>query len=85
MKFYNFIIRYRFWLGLLAIVLGVVANFTVDIWTAVLLYFLAFIALLSHFLIGPIRLLQKPIEEGNIEEVNKILNSIWFPNLLINP
>jgi tetratricopeptide (TPR) repeat protein len=85
MKFYNFIIRYRFWLGLLAIVLGVVANFTVDIWTAVLLYFLAFIALLSHFLIGPIRLLQKPIEEGNIEEVNKILNSIWFPNLLIKP
>lgn len=85
MKFYNFIIRYRFWLGLLAIVLGVLANFTVDIWTAVLLYFLAFIALLSHFLIGPIRLLQKPIEEGNIEEVNKILNSIWFPNLLIKP
>jgi uncharacterized protein HemY len=85
MKFYNFLIKYRFWLGLLSIVLGVIAQFTVDIWTAVLMYSLAFIALLSHFLIGPIRLLQKPIEEGNIEEVNRILNSIWFPNLLIKP
>ena len=80
MKFYNFLIKYRFWLGLLSIVLGVVAQLTVDIWTAILMYSLAFIALLSHFLIGPIRLLQKPIEEGNIEEVNRILNSIWVPN-----
>ncbi len=85
MKFYNFLIRYRFWLGLLAIPLGIIAQLTIDIWTGILLYSLAFIALLSHFLIGPMRLLQKPMEDGNIEEVNKILASIWFPNLLLKP
>lgn len=85
MKFYNLLIKYRFWLGLALIVLGVVAQNTVDIWTAVICYTVAFIALLSHFLIGPLRLVQKPMEEGNIEEVQKIIDSIWFPGLLIKP
>lgn len=31
------------------------------------------------------RLLQKPMEDGNMEEVNKILDSIWFPGLLYKP
>ncbi|MCU0442706.1 MAG: hypothetical protein MUE96_09935 [Bacteroidia bacterium] len=85
MKFYNLLIKYRFWLGLALIVLGVVAQYTVDIWTAVICYTVAFIALLSHFIIGPLRLVQKPMEEGNIEEVQKIIDSIWFPGLLIKP
>lgn len=85
MKFYFLLIKYRFWLGLILIGLGVLAQFTVDIWTAIIAYSVAFIALLSHFLIGPLRLVQKPMEEGNIDEVQKILNSIWFPGLLIKP
>jgi tetratricopeptide (TPR) repeat protein len=85
MKFYNLLIKYRFWLGLLLIGLGVTAQFTVDIWTAIICYTVAFIALLSHFIIGPLRLVQKPMEEGNIDEVQKIIDSIWFPGLLIKP
>ena len=85
MKFYTLLIKYRFWLGLAAIVLGVVAQFTVDIWTAILLYSTAFIALLTHFIIGPLRLVQKPMEEGDVETVQKIINSVWFPRLLIKP
>jgi len=30
-------------------------------------------------------LIQEPMESGNIEEVERILNSIWFPNLLYKP
>lgn len=85
MKFYSLLIKYRFWLGLAAIVLGVIAQFTVDIWTAILLYSTSFIALLTHFIIGPLRLVQKPMEEGDIEAVQKIIDSIWFPGLLIKP
>lgn len=85
MKFYNILIKYRFWLGLLAIVLGVVAQFTVDIWTGIVCYFIAFIALLSHFIIGPLRLVQKPMEDGDVDEVQRILDTIWFPGLLIKP
>lgn len=85
MKFYNLLIKYRFPLGLLAVLLGVLSQLYFDFWTGILLYFIAFVALLSHFLIGPMRLLQKPMEEGNIEAVEKILATIWFPRLLIKP
>lgn len=86
MKVYNLIIKYRFWLSILAIVIAVVLNLTgTSFWPAFPLYFIGLIGLLSHFFIGPMRLLQEPMEKGNMEEVQKILDSIWFPNLLYKP
>lgn len=85
MKFYNLLIKYRFPLSILALVLAVIVNITSGFWPAFILYFLALIGLFSHFFIGPLRLIQEPMEQGNVEEVKKILNSIWFPNLLYKP
>ncbi len=86
MKFYNLLIKYRFWLSLLAIAIAVVLNVTgTGFWPVFPLYFLALIGLFSHFFIGPMRLIQGPMEDGNIEEVEKILRSIWFPGLLYKP
>jgi tetratricopeptide (TPR) repeat protein len=85
MKFYNIIIKYRFILSLVAIVLAILVHYNSGFWPAFILYFLGVIGLASHFLIGPMRLIQGPMEEGNIEEVKRIMNSIWFPGLLIKP
>jgi tetratricopeptide (TPR) repeat protein len=85
MKFYNIIIKYRLWLSLVAIALAVLVHYNSGFWPAFILYFLALIGLLSHFLIGPMRLIQAPMEQGNIEEVKRIMDTIWFPNLLIKP
>jgi tetratricopeptide (TPR) repeat protein len=86
MKFYNLIIKYRFWLSIIAIVAAVILNLTgTSFWPAFPLYFVGVIGLLSHFFIGPMRLLQGPMEQGDMKEVEKILNSIWFPNLLYKP
>ncbi len=85
MKFYNTLIRYRFWLGLIAIALGVFVTIQAGFWPSFILYFIGVIALFSHFFVGPLRLVQEPMEQGNIEEVEKILNSIKFPNLLYKP
>ena len=86
MKFYNLIIKYRFWLSIVAIIIGIGLNLTVSgFWPVFPLYFIGLIGLLSHFFIGPMRLLQEPMESGNIEEVEKILDGIWFPNLLYKP
>lgn len=85
MKFYNTLIRYRFWLGLIAIALGVFVTIQAGFWPSFILYFIGVIALFSHFFVGPLRLVQEPMEQGNIEEVEKILNSIRFPNLLYKP
>ena len=85
MKFYNLIIKYRFPLSILALLLAIVVNITSGFWPSFILYFLALIGLFSHFFIGPLRMVQEPMEAGNIEEVEKIIDSIWFPNLLFKP
>lgn len=86
MKIYNVIIRYRFWLSLLAFLISVILNFNgVGFWPTFPLYFIGLIGILSHFLIGPLRLIQAPMEAGKMDEVQKILQTIWFPNLLIKP
>lgn len=85
MKFYNLLIKYRFWLGLVALALAILVNVKTSFWPSFILYFVAIIALFSHFFIGPLRLVQEPMEKGNIDEVVKILASVWFPNLLFKP
>jgi tetratricopeptide (TPR) repeat protein len=85
MKFYNLIIKYRFVLSLVALALAILVNIESGFWPAFVLYFLALIGLFSHFFIGPLRLIQEPMEQGNMEEVERIINSIWFPNLLFKP
>ncbi len=85
MKFYNLIIKYRFPLSLLALALAVLVNITSGFWPSFILYFIAVIGLFSHFFIGPLRLVQEPMEAGNMEEVERIINTIWFPNLLFKP
>ena len=87
MKFYNLIIKYRFWLSIALIVLAIVLNATgqVGFWAMFPLYLIGAIGVITHFIIGPLRLVQKPMEEGNLEEVQKIIDSVWFPGLLIKP
>lgn len=85
MKFYNIIIKYRFPLSLLALALAIVVNIYAGFWPSFILYFLALIGLFSHFFIGPMRLIQEPMESGDVEAVEKILKSIWFPGLLYKP
>lgn len=85
MKFYNTIIRYRLWLSLLAIALGVAVTIKVNFWAAFILFLIGVIGIFSEFFIGPLRLVQEPMESGNIEEVERILDGIKFPNLLYKP
>jgi uncharacterized protein HemY len=85
MKFYLWIIRYRFWLGLGLLLLAIAVNVTSGFWPAFVLYLLAVVLIGTHFFIGPMRLIQEAVENGNMEDAEKVLNMIWFPNLLYKP
>jgi tetratricopeptide (TPR) repeat protein len=85
MKFYNLLIKYRLYLSILALGLAIWVNIAAGFWPAFILYFLAVIGIVSHFVIGPLRLIQEPMEKGDMEEVKKIMDSIWYPNLLYKP
>jgi tetratricopeptide (TPR) repeat protein len=85
MKWYNQIIKYRLWIGLALIAIGIYVNMVGSFWPAFPLYLIAVILIVGHFLFGPLRLIQECMEEGNMEGAEKILNSIKFPGLLIKP
>src|SRR6195952_6015472 len=54
-------------------------------WPSFILYLLAVILIVGHFLFGPMRLIQGYMESGDMEGAQKVIKSIWFPGLLIKP
>ena len=85
MKWLNMLIKYRLWLGLVLLALAVYVNMQAGFWTSFILYLAGLILVVGHFIIGPLRLLQEPMENGDMEAAKKVLDSIWFPGLLIKP
>jgi tetratricopeptide (TPR) repeat protein len=85
MKFYTWLIRYRLYLGLALIAVGVLANVYSGFWPAFPAYFIGLILIAGHFFIGPLRLIQEHMETGDVEGAERVLNSIKYPNLLYKP
>lgn len=85
MKWLNTIIRYRLWIGLVLLALAIFVNVQAGFWPSFILYLVAAILIVGHFLLGPMRLIQTAMEEGNMDEAKRIVNSIRFPGLLIKP
>lgn len=86
MKFYNWLIKYRLYIGLVLIVAGLAMNLTISgFWPVFPLYLVGLILVVGHFFFGPLRLIQEHLESGNVEEAQKVINSIQFPNLLYKP
>jgi tetratricopeptide (TPR) repeat protein len=86
MKFYNLYIKYRFYLGLVCLAGAVFIHIqSSSFWSAFLLYLIGVISIFSHFFFGPLRLIQQSLEGGDISAAEKVLDSVWFPNLLFKP
>src|SRR5678815_56396 len=86
MKFYNWLIKYRLHLGILLIIAGIAMNMTISgFWPVFPLYLVGFILIAGHFFFGPLRLIQEHLESGNVEEAEKVINSVKFPGLLYKP
>lgn len=86
MKFYNLLIKYRFYIGLILIVAGIIMNLTISgFWPVFPLYLIGLILILGHFFFGPLRLIQEHMESGNMEAAEEVIASIKFPNLLYKP
>ena len=85
MKFYTWLIRYRLYLGLALIALGVLANVYSGFWPAFPAYLIGLILIAGHFFIGPLRLIQEHMESGDVEGAKKVLAAIKYPNLLYKP
>ena len=85
MKFYNWLIKYRLFIGIAVLVLAIVVNITSGFWPSFVLYLIGVILIAGHFFFGPMRLIQQYMESGDMEGAEKVLNSVQFPNLLYKP
>jgi tetratricopeptide (TPR) repeat protein len=85
MKFYSIVIKYRLYIGIVLLLLGGFVHYSSGFWPAFTLYLVGVILIAGHFFFGPLRLIQEHLEGGNIEGAEKVLASIWFPNLLYKP
>ena len=85
MKFYNLLIKYRLHIGIFVFLLGIITNYFSGFWPAFTLYLIAIVLIAGHFFFGPLRLIQEHMESGNMEEAEKIVGSIKYPNLLYKP
>ena len=85
MSFYNLLIKYRFYIGIVLLILGGVTNYFSSFWPAFPLYLVGLILIAGHFFFGPLRLIQEHLEAGNVEEAEKVLKSVTYPSLLYKP
>ncbi len=83
----RFIVLYRLPLAILLIVLGVVVTMQVNhgIWVSWIFFLVAILMAVAHFMIGPITLIQKHVEDGDIEGAQSLLSRVKYPNLLYKP
>jgi len=85
MKWMNVIIKYRLWIGLGLLAVAIFVNIQTSFWPSFIIYFIAILLIIGHFLFGPMRLIQTAMEAGDMEAAKKIIDSIQFPGLLIKP
>ena len=85
MKFYNLLIKYRLWIGLVLLAGGAYVNYSASFWPAFPLYLVGVILLAGHFFFGPLRLIQQYMENGDMEGAEKVISSIKYPGLLYKP
>jgi tetratricopeptide (TPR) repeat protein len=85
MKFYSVIIKYRLYIGLALIAIGVLTNIYAGFWPAFLPYLVGIVLIAGHFFFGPLRLIQEHMEAGDMEGAEKVIATIKFPNLLYKP
>jgi tetratricopeptide (TPR) repeat protein len=85
MNWLNTVIKYRLWLGLACSAGAILVHYNSSFWPAFILYLVAVVLIIGHFIFGPLRLVQSFMESGDMEGAKKVVDSIAFPNLLIKP
>ncbi|MCD8528427.1 MAG: hypothetical protein LRY27_00225 [Chitinophagales bacterium] len=85
MNLYKKLLIYRLYIGiallLLSIPLAVLGYWG---WFSLVLFF-GLLAVVSHFLFGPLRLIQEAIQAGDMAAAKKYADMVQFPKLLIKP
>jgi tetratricopeptide (TPR) repeat protein len=83
----RFLVLYRLPIALVLIAIGVIITMQMKhgIWVSWIFFLIAILMVVAHFMIGPITLIQKHIEDGDFEGAQALLAKVKYPNLLYKP
>jgi tetratricopeptide (TPR) repeat protein len=81
------LVLYRLPIAILLIILGVFITMQTKsgIYVSWLFFLIAILMVVAHFMIGPITLIQKHVENGDFDGAKDLLNRVKYPNLLYKP
>lgn len=85
MKAFNIFILYRLPLGIIFLLGGIALGASVGWWEAAILLLIGVVCIVTHFMFGPMRLVQEAVEAGDIDKAMGMMNKIIFPKLLYKP
>jgi tetratricopeptide (TPR) repeat protein len=83
----KFIVLYRLPIAGALIALGVWMTIDVKngVYTSWLFFLIAVLMIVAHFMIGPITLIQRYVEGGDVDGAKALLGKVKFPKLLYKP
>jgi len=81
----RFLVVNRILLAIIFLALGIYLGIEVTWWLGWLPIFIALLMVVAHFMVGPITLLQRYVEDGNVEGAKLLLDKVKYPNLLYKP
>lgn len=81
----HLLVKNRLLLAVLLIGLGIWLGDAATWWIGWIPFLIAILVVTAHFLIGPMTLIQKYVEDGDMEGAQKLLDSVKYPNLLYKP
>lgn len=81
----RFLVVYRLPLAVLLIGLGFYLGIKVSWWLGWLPFFIAALTIVAYFMVGPISLMQRYVESGDVEGAQKLLAQVKYPKLLYKP
>lgn len=83
----RFVVLYRLPLAVAVLALGLYITLAVKhgLWVSWIFFLIAILMVVAHFMIGPITLIQKHVEDGDIDGAQDLLKRVKYPNLLYKP
>lgn len=81
----RFVVLNRLPIAIVLLGLGFWLGFEVTWWIAWLPFLIAILTVVAHFMLGPMTLIQKYIEDGDMEGAKRMMEKVKQPNLLYKP
>lgn len=85
MWFYKKLLIYRLYIGIVLLALSAYLAYVQEWGWFTFVLFLALLAIVSHFLFGPLRLIQEAFQNNDMVLAQKYIDSVKFPQLLLKP